>query len=74
MLKLTSIELIRCDRSGTSDFIVQQLDTLGKLRVAQEAREKAKGQRRQGRPRQDGQGGGMIPPVPSVPPVAASSK
>jgi hypothetical protein len=67
-LKFTSIGLIQSDRNGTSDFIVQQLRTLSKLQAEQEAREKAKEQRKLNRPRQDGQSGG-IPPVPSIPPV-----
>jgi len=62
------IKLIHSDRNGTSDFILQQLRTLSKLQAEQEAREKAKEQRRLNRPRHDGQGGG-IPPVPSIPPV-----
>lgn len=53
-------------RNGTSDFIVQQLRTLSSLQAEQEAREKAKEQKKLNRPRQDG---GGIPPVPHPPPV-----
>lgn len=60
--------LTRLDRNGTSDFILQQLRTLSKLQAEQEAREKAKEQRKLNRPRQDGLGSG-IPPVPTIPPV-----
>ena len=65
------IGLIRPNRNGTSDFIIQQLRTLSKLQAEQEAREKAKEQRKLNRPRQDGQVGGIPPvsPVPPVPPV-----
>jgi len=66
-LEFLPVGLIRSGRSGTSDFIVQQMRTLSKLQAEQEAREKAKEQRKLNRPRQDGQGG--IPPVPSIPPV-----
>lgn len=71
-LKIASARLIQFYRNGTSDFIVQQLRTLSKLQAEQEAREKAKEQRKLNRQRQDGQGGGTpsvssIPPVPPVP-------
>ena len=70
-LKYAPIGLIQSHRNGTSDFIVQQLRTLSELQAEQEAREKAKEQRRLNRRRQDGQGGGnaSVPPIPPVPPV-----
>lgn len=55
-------------RPGTSDFISQQLSTITKMQAEQEARERAKEQRKLQRPHQDG-GGGAIPPVPLVPPL-----
>ena len=67
-LQFMIIGLIRSDRNGTSDFIVQQLRALSELQAEQEGQERVKEERKSNLPRQDGRSGG-IPSVPSIPSV-----
>lgn len=58
--------LILVRRSGTSDFIQQQLHTINSLQAEREAQAREAQQRKLQRPRQQQS---AIPPVPSIPAI-----